>query len=98
MREWQRPQQHGIDHTKDGAVSSDPQRESKNGDDREGWRLQQHAERVFEVGNHKEAPNSKHRAPEKFQTPIPQDAAATLCVWSLELLWSLDVGAWSFIQ
>src|SRR5947209_5574412 len=40
------------------------------------------------------APNSKLQAPEKFQTPNTKGRANR--IWSLVLLWSLDVGPWRF--
>src|ERR1051326_8274263 len=46
----------------------------------------------------RKAPSSKLQAPEKFQTsssnPLPD---APFGAWFLELLWSLDVAAWSFV-
>jgi hypothetical protein len=42
------------------------------------------------------APSSKLQHPEKFQTPNTNKPAPALGAWLLALLWSLDVGAWSF--
>src|SRR5437764_8868826 len=41
------------------------------------------------------APNSKLQAPEKFQAPNTKGRRANR-IWSLALLWSLDVGPWRF--
>jgi hypothetical protein len=43
------------------------------------------------ISHWKKAPNSKFQAPEKFQTSNPN-----LNYWNLELLWSLELGAWNF--
>jgi hypothetical protein len=40
-------------------------------------------------------PNPKHQAPEKFQAPNINPR--TFAAWKLVLLWSLDIGAWSFV-
>ena len=52
--ERQRPEQERIDDTKDGAVGADAERKSKDGDDREGRSFDQHSERVFQVGYHRD--------------------------------------------
>ena len=51
--ERQGPQQHRVDHAEDRAVRSDPKSQRDNGDDCEHRSLEQHPERVFEVGDHK---------------------------------------------
>src|ERR1700716_1671693 len=45
-----------------------------------------------------EDPNPKLQAPEKHQAPIVKSAALFLELRCLELLWSLDVGAWSLTR
>src|SRR6185503_19958730 len=48
-----------------------------------------------------EAPKTKLQAPEKHQTPNTrhnQNAQMPLEVWSLELLWCVDLGFWCFIS
>jgi hypothetical protein len=45
-----------------------------------------------------EAPNSKIQDPEKSQAPSTNRVARQFGTWSLVLLWSLDVGAWSFFE
>src|SRR5208283_2577346 len=68
-----------------------------------GW---QHRHAVFllfdflgNADDHKlKAPNPKLQHPEKFQTPnIKLRACVKLELGRLKFLWSLDVGAWSFI-
>jgi hypothetical protein len=43
MRVWQRPQQHPIDHTKDGCRSANPERQRQNCNDCEARSLQKTA-------------------------------------------------------
>jgi hypothetical protein len=42
------------------------------------------------------APSTKLQHPENFQAPNINKAASQFGAWSLVLLWSLEVGAWSF--
>jgi hypothetical protein len=66
---------------------------------------------VEKVGREK-APSTKIQAPEKLQTSISKlqsaaqsaqvvvlkfDDSLKFEVWSLQFLWSLDLGAWSFL-
>src|SRR5439155_27158596 len=48
-----------------------------------------------------EAPNFSLQAPEKHQSTSPNKATArggmVFEIWKLGLLWSLEVGAWSFL-
>ena len=52
IRKRQRPEQHGIDDTKDGAVRSDAEGKREDGDDGEAGCLEQHPEGVFKVSDH----------------------------------------------
>src|SRR5436190_9563224 len=48
----------------------------------------------------REAPRTRHQAPEKLQTPSSKGCikpARSFGTWSLELLWSLVLGAWIFL-
>src|SRR6266478_3199440 len=53
-------------------------------------------------GRPSEAPSTKLQAPKKHQAPSTKQqieiAIRTFEVWNLELLWSLELGAWSFIS
>jgi hypothetical protein len=45
------------------------------------------------------APTSKHQHPENLRVPnsnLIHDGMKTFEAWNLELVWSLDVSAWSF--
>jgi predicted CXXCH cytochrome family protein len=43
-----------------------------------------------------QAPSSKPQAPEKRQVPSPRRLEAQIGVYNLALLWSLELGVWSF--
>jgi hypothetical protein len=43
------------------------------------------------------APNSKHQAPEKFQTANMENDGARIGIWSLVLGAFLELGAWSLV-
>jgi hypothetical protein len=45
-----------------------------------------------------EARNSKLQHPEKFQAANTNMTAPQFGTWFLVLLWSLDVGSWSFLE
>jgi hypothetical protein len=45
-----------------------------------------------------QAPSSKLQRSIKHQTLIPNLRAFEIGLWNLELLWCLDVGAWSFVS
>src|SRR5882724_2121659 len=53
-------------------------------------------------GKPSEAPSTKLQAPRKHQAPSTKQQVAiairTFGAWNLELLWSLELGAWSFIN
>jgi hypothetical protein len=51
VRDWQRLQEHGIDHAEDGAVCADPERKGENGDDTEARGIQQHSKGVAKVSH-----------------------------------------------
>ena len=42
--------------------------------------------------------SSKFQAPTSRETSNTKSQSTTDLIWTLELLWSLDVGAWSFLQ
>ena len=52
LRIRQRPQEHRIDHAKDGGVGADPERERDDRDHAEGGRLDQHADGVSKISQH----------------------------------------------
>jgi len=55
----------------------------------------------FKQEAREKAPNPRLHSPEKFQTSGTELTTVTRCVfgvWFLELLWSLDLGVWSFLQ
>jgi hypothetical protein len=41
-------------------------------------------------------PSTNIQAPEKFQASSSKNRERTIEVWSLVLLWMLELGAWSF--
>ena len=52
-REWQRLQEHRVDHAEDGGVRADPEREREHGDDGERGMLDELAQAVADVVHHK---------------------------------------------
>src|SRR2546428_11813734 len=52
--------------------------------------------RIFISLLREKAPSTKHQAPEKHQNPSSKSDRALVEIWSLELLWSLVLGAWCF--
>ena len=58
FREWQWPEQNGVDHAEDRAVRADAESESQNGDGGETGRLRQQSHGVSEISEHYSTPKS----------------------------------------